>query len=82
MFGIALDLSALSWYSSSSSSSSTASHAVSLRGLFVANLTNRTLLVPPLMSHAGSLNIAGVKGCAGEKQNGGVLAQEARKVIY
>ena len=36
VFGIALDLSALSSSSSSSSSSSTASRAVSLRGLFVA----------------------------------------------
>ena len=31
-----------------------------LRGLFLAHAGQRTLLLPPLMTHRGSLDIAGV----------------------
>ena len=39
-----------------------------LRGIFIANLSNRVLLVPPMMSHATSLNTDGLKGCKGAAQ--------------
>ena len=39
-----------------------------MRGLFLSHVTNRTLLVPPLMTHRGSLDIAGIKGCVGQRQ--------------
>jgi len=39
-----------------------------LRGLFLSNAANRTLLVPPLMTHRASLDISGTKGCVGPRQ--------------
>ena len=40
-----------------------------LRGLFLAVLSNRTLIVPPLMGHKEGANIDGSKGCAGKGQS-------------
>lgn len=39
-----------------------------LRGLFLAQASNRTLLLPPLMTHRGSLDYLGAKGCTGTAQ--------------
>ena len=39
-----------------------------LRGLFLAHLTGRKLLLPPMMTHRGNLVINGEKGCMGTAQ--------------
>lgn len=39
-----------------------------LRALFIAHASRVPLLVPPLMTHHGSLEINGQKGCVGQRQ--------------